>query len=128
MTCAKRGRKAEMATFLDRILQINGYDLDGGPADASTFLPMALQLYASASISKPTAGALFACTPAQQAGLDEILDTRPASLPARQSWAITTGSICLAGQLQVPGFYSTAELRAALGLPVLPPAFAAKAR
>jgi hypothetical protein len=109
-----------MATFLDRILQIGDFDVDGGPADAAMFMPMVLQLWASDSISKPTAGALFACTVEQQAGLDEVLDTRPASLPARQSWAITQGSILLAGQLQVPGFYSTEELRAALGLDPLP--------
>lgn len=109
------------ASFFERMLQIGDYENDGGVVDCSVWMPLILQLYADDQITLATAGALPAinCTPAQLTELGEILNTRPASQTARQSWAIKTGSILFAGQMQVPGFYSVNELRQRLGLPTI---------
>lgn len=105
-----------MATFLERVLQLADYETDGGVIDASVFLPLMLQLYGAELITPEAIGAFFATTPAQQTHLIELLDTRPANITARQSWAIRQSSILFAGQSQIAGFYSETEQRDKLGL------------
>lgn len=109
-----------MATFIERVLMLADWETDGGVVDASSFLPLMLQLYGAELITPAEVGTYFNCTLTQQAELEEILDTRPANITARQSWAIRASSILFAGQSQLAGFHSEAEQREKLGLDPLP--------
>lgn len=111
-----------MATFIERVLLLEDWEIDGGVIDASSFLPLMLQLYAADLITPAAVGVYFNCTPTQQTHLEELLDTRPANITARQAWAIRASSILFAGQSQLAGFHSEAEQRVHLEMdPLAPP-------
>lgn len=119
-----------MATFIERCIRTADYETDGGVIDP-TAVRSALQLYEQADPSMDTLAEVAAAitydsgplTVAQEAELQEILNTRPAAAAnpsgavLRAAWPTRIAGLLEAGLRQWSGYTTGAAIRAKLGLP-----------
>jgi len=106
-----------MATFIQRSIYdpSSNYETDGGGVD-HTLLFRLLVLFNASAYSAAQLHQLLGCTPAQEAELEEVLNTRPNQPAERAQWAERVIAHLFAGSQSMPGHIGASEVRVSLGL------------
>jgi len=107
-----------MATFIERCIQEEDFETDGGAIDLNHFKAL-LNFYDADSIDAAYIKNVFNTTTPQSEELDEILATRPgvlAALLVRAQWAEIVVAVMYAGYNGWTGFEDADACRTALEL------------
>ena len=107
-----------MATFIERCIQEEDFETDGGAIDLQSFKAL-LNFYDAGSIDANYIKSTLNTTTPQGEELDEILATRPgvlAALLVRAQWAEIISGVMVAGYWGWSGFEDADACREALEL------------